>query len=205
MLKERKHTIRQEIIKLLSKGPATIRDISQSVSIMEKEVFEHLISAEKSLKRQNKKLLVEPFRCLSCGFVFKERNSKSRENALIVKMAKSNQLYSGLNKKRTYNGKFNIPLCQASCLLFLYKSPIQDKAGFVFLSTLCSFLRTFLIVFLECPVSFTISLIFYHSFYKLCLFHIDPRLSSPLLISGLCIFLDYQKFALGGSILGYQN
>lgn len=73
MLKERKHTIRQEIIKLLSKGPATIRDISQSVSIMEKEVFEHLISAEKSLKRQNKKLLVEPFRCLSCGFVFKER------------------------------------------------------------------------------------------------------------------------------------
>lgn len=73
MLKERNHTIRQEIINLLSEGPSTVRDISQSVSIMEKEVFEHLISVEKSLKRQNKKLRIEPYRCLNCGFVFKKR------------------------------------------------------------------------------------------------------------------------------------
>lgn len=73
MLKDRKHTIRQEIINLLSEGPSSVRDISQSVSIMEKEVFAHLLSVEKSLKHQSKKLQIKPYRCLNCGFVFKNR------------------------------------------------------------------------------------------------------------------------------------
>lgn len=75
---DRIHTVRQDMISLLSQGPKTVRDISQSVGLMEKDVVAHLTFVEKTLKHQGKRLCSEPYRCLSCGFVFKSRKKFSK-------------------------------------------------------------------------------------------------------------------------------
>ena len=66
-------TIRQEIIDLLSSEKLTIRDLSQAVSLQEKEIWDHLGHIERSLQHQSKKLMVSPYECLTCGFVFEGR------------------------------------------------------------------------------------------------------------------------------------
>lgn len=66
-------TIRQQIIDLLGAGEANLRDISQGVGISEKEVVDHLAHIERSGRRQGKKLMETPCRCISCGFVFEKR------------------------------------------------------------------------------------------------------------------------------------
>lgn len=75
MSSERKQTIRQEIISLLDKGPLTARDISQLVSITEKDVYHHLASIEKTVRHQKNKVHVEPYYCVDCGFQFKNRKT----------------------------------------------------------------------------------------------------------------------------------
>lgn len=70
---ERSKTIRQEIIDYLENGPMTIRDISQSVGIMEKDVIHHLEFIEKTVRAQKKKILTKPYYCQDCGFEFKKR------------------------------------------------------------------------------------------------------------------------------------
>lgn len=70
---ERIQTVRQEMIDRLIEGPVTIRDLSQSIGIMEKDVGHHLESVEKSIKHQNMKLIIEPYYCMSCGFEFHQR------------------------------------------------------------------------------------------------------------------------------------
>lgn len=72
-MKERKQTIRQEIINHLENGPMTVRDISQSVGIMEKDVFHHLEFIDKTVRTQKKRIQMEPYYCLNCGFEFKNR------------------------------------------------------------------------------------------------------------------------------------
>ena len=66
-------TLRQQIIDLLAEQEMTARDLSQALSIMEKEVYSHLEHIDRSLARQRKKLMVKPFECLSCGFRFDAR------------------------------------------------------------------------------------------------------------------------------------
>lgn len=78
MGRERRATIRQEIIDALAGGPQTIRDLSQTVGIMEKDVAGHLPFIEKSLKRQGKTLLSQPYQCINCGFVFEGRKKFSK-------------------------------------------------------------------------------------------------------------------------------
>jgi predicted Zn-ribbon and HTH transcriptional regulator len=75
MTAERQLTIRQEIITLLGQGPMTARDISQAVSIMEKDVPHHLASIKKTLKQQKKRLETEPHYCMDCGFEFTKRKT----------------------------------------------------------------------------------------------------------------------------------
>jgi len=75
MSNERKQTIRQEIIIHLENGPLTVRDISQSVGIMEKDVYHHLTFIEKTVRHQKKRIHVEPYYCLDCGFQFKNRKT----------------------------------------------------------------------------------------------------------------------------------
>jgi predicted Zn-ribbon and HTH transcriptional regulator len=67
-------TVRQQIIDLLSSEELTVRDISQTVRIPEKEVVDHLSHIERSMQRIGKKLVIDPYRCLSCGFVFEKRS-----------------------------------------------------------------------------------------------------------------------------------
>ncbi len=75
MSNERIQTIRQEIISYLENGPLTVRDISQAVGIMEKDVYHHLAFIEKTVKHQKKRINVEPYYCLDCGFQFKNRKT----------------------------------------------------------------------------------------------------------------------------------
>ncbi len=70
---DNKQTIRQEIITLLSSEELTIRDLSQAVSLPEKEVVGHLGHIERSLQRQKKTLMITPYKCLTCGFTFDKR------------------------------------------------------------------------------------------------------------------------------------
>jgi len=78
MINERKQTIRQEIIDVLENNPLTVREISQSIGIMEKDVYHHLSFIEKSIKHHNKKIDIEPHCCMNCGFQFKNRKTFKR-------------------------------------------------------------------------------------------------------------------------------
>lgn len=75
MINERKQTIRQAIIDALENNALTVREISQSIGIMEKDVYHHLSSIDKSVKHQHKKIDMEPHYCMNCGFQFKNRNT----------------------------------------------------------------------------------------------------------------------------------
>jgi predicted Zn-ribbon and HTH transcriptional regulator len=71
-------TIRQQIIDLLSNHEMDAREISREVGIREKEVYEHLVHIAKSLAAKGKALLIQPSRCLSCGYVFEDRKRFTR-------------------------------------------------------------------------------------------------------------------------------
>ncbi len=71
-------TIRQQIIAILEENEMTAMELSKELKIREKEVYEHLLHINKSLKPLKKKLIVDPFRCLICGFVFENRKRYTR-------------------------------------------------------------------------------------------------------------------------------
>ena len=71
-------TIRQQIIDLLMEEELNARDLSQALSIMEREVYPHLEHIARSLARQGKKLIVSPCRCLKCGYTFEHRKRFSK-------------------------------------------------------------------------------------------------------------------------------
>jgi predicted Zn-ribbon and HTH transcriptional regulator len=73
-----KQTVRQLIIDLLSSDELTLRDLSKAASITEKDVMDHLIHIEKSVRNQGKKLIEIPYQCLSCNFVFDRRSRFNR-------------------------------------------------------------------------------------------------------------------------------
>ena len=75
MIDERKQTIRQEILNHLENAPMTVREISQSVGILEKDVYHHLTFIEKSVRHQKKRIHVESCYCMNCGFQFKNRKT----------------------------------------------------------------------------------------------------------------------------------
>lgn len=67
-------TIRQKITEALKGGMLTAKDISGIVGIKEKEVFVHLEHVAKTNAVKGKtRFVVEPSRCLNCGFVFRKR------------------------------------------------------------------------------------------------------------------------------------
>ena len=56
----------------------TVRQISQAVGIMERDVYHHLPFVDKTLKSGKKKLGTDPYYCLNCGFEFRHRRSFKR-------------------------------------------------------------------------------------------------------------------------------
>jgi transcriptional regulator len=67
-------TIRQAIIEMLSQGEYKAIDISQTLKLREKEVFDHLQHIKRTLSSHGKRLIIIPARCLECSFVFESRN-----------------------------------------------------------------------------------------------------------------------------------
>ena len=71
-------TIRQEIISILDNTAMDARELSKKLGIREKKVYEHLEHIRRSVKIKKKKLIVNPFTCLLCNYVFKDRKRLSR-------------------------------------------------------------------------------------------------------------------------------
>lgn len=71
-------TIRQWMIALLSEEEMSSRELSQAIGIREKEVYEHLSHIARSVAAQRKKLIIRPFSCLGCGYVFQDRKRFTR-------------------------------------------------------------------------------------------------------------------------------
>jgi len=83
MIDERKQTIRQEIIDELESNALTVRDISQSIGILEKDVYHHLTFIEKTIKNQNKRIHVEPYYCMNCGLIMIIEHYGKKSSGLI--------------------------------------------------------------------------------------------------------------------------
>ncbi|MEE4264630.1 MAG: transcriptional regulator [Desulfobacteraceae bacterium] len=71
-------TVRQKIIKLLSEDELDARGLSREAGIREKEVYDHLAHIARSLAAKGSKLNIRPGRCLSCDYVFKDRQRFTR-------------------------------------------------------------------------------------------------------------------------------
>ena len=71
-------TIRQQMILLLTENEMNARELSQAIGIREKEVYEHLPHIARSVAVQKKKLIIHPVRCLTCGYIFKDRKRFTR-------------------------------------------------------------------------------------------------------------------------------
>ena len=71
-------TIRKEIAQLLSEDDLSARDLSQAIGIREKDVYHHLAHVARSVAAQGKRLLILPFKCLACGYLFEERKRYTR-------------------------------------------------------------------------------------------------------------------------------
>jgi len=75
---DNQQTVRQQIFDLLSSEEMTVRDLSQAVSIPEKEVVDHLGHIERTAQSQGKRLIITPYKCLSCGYIFDKRSRLTR-------------------------------------------------------------------------------------------------------------------------------
>ena len=75
---ERTRTVREAIREELLRGAATARELSERVSIREKDVAEHLEHLDKSLRARGERLVVEPATCIACGYAFARRSRLTR-------------------------------------------------------------------------------------------------------------------------------
>ncbi len=71
-------TIRKQMIELLDNKEMSAREISQTIGIREKEVYEHLSHIARSVNAQRKKLIIIPAECSECGYVFENRKRYTR-------------------------------------------------------------------------------------------------------------------------------
>lgn len=69
-------TIRQKMKGLLEQDKWNSLELSSELSIEERVVFHHLEHVKRSLK--GKRLVVDPYVCQGCGYVFRKRNRLDR-------------------------------------------------------------------------------------------------------------------------------
>src|SRR2546421_1003769 len=62
----------------LLRGAATARELSERVSIREKDVAGHLEHLERSLRARGERLVIEPASCIACGYAFVRRARLTR-------------------------------------------------------------------------------------------------------------------------------
>ena len=66
-------TVRQQALQLLQNEAMSVRELSQALGVSEKDLYAHLAHVARSLQPTGRRLVVEPFDCLACGYRFKER------------------------------------------------------------------------------------------------------------------------------------
>jgi predicted Zn-ribbon and HTH transcriptional regulator len=66
-------SLRQEIISLLRVKEMPARELSQILSLRERDVYDHMYHIRKSIKASGEELVITQSRCLRCGFEFKSR------------------------------------------------------------------------------------------------------------------------------------
>ncbi len=71
---ERSVPVRAAIREALLGRPLSAHEISQRASVSEKDVAAHLEHLDRSLRAKGERLVVTPAKCLSCGYVFRERS-----------------------------------------------------------------------------------------------------------------------------------
>lgn len=69
----RPKTTRQATTDELLLGMRTIRELSQALGISEREVIAHLPHVRQSAKHKGYEFVIEPSKCLKCGFIFEHR------------------------------------------------------------------------------------------------------------------------------------
>lgn len=74
---ERHKTIRQSMIELLKEQSLSARDLSQMLSVTEKEAVSHLYHVQKSVSPEFA-LVVEAAACQHCGYTFETRKRLSK-------------------------------------------------------------------------------------------------------------------------------
>jgi hypothetical protein len=75
---ERTQTVRAAIREELLRGSATARELSERISVREKEIAEHLEHLTRSLRARGERLVVDPASCIACGYRFSRRTRLSR-------------------------------------------------------------------------------------------------------------------------------
>ena len=82
---ERTRTVREAIREELLRGAATAREISERVSIREKDVAGHLEHLEKSLRARGERLVIQPASCISltCSPTITQRTTTSIAPVMI--------------------------------------------------------------------------------------------------------------------------
>ncbi len=70
---ERHDTVRHEIAALLEGSALTAKEISASVRLPEREVYDHLEHLRKTMSKRDYQLIVTPAECAKCGFIFRKR------------------------------------------------------------------------------------------------------------------------------------
>ena len=71
-------TVRQQIIDLLIERDMSANELSRAIGVREKEVATHLNHIGRSAAAKGKTLIIRPFQCLSCGYMFTERKRFTR-------------------------------------------------------------------------------------------------------------------------------
>ena len=66
-------TIRQEIADFLKEAPMTALEISRTLGIREKVVYDHLPHIARSAEARGECFVISPAQCLRCGYHFRER------------------------------------------------------------------------------------------------------------------------------------
>jgi predicted Zn-ribbon and HTH transcriptional regulator len=75
-LSEAASTVRQRLNEILREGEWGFEELRRELEAPARALEEDLRHVERSLKRGPERLQVEPARCRSCGFVFRERASR---------------------------------------------------------------------------------------------------------------------------------
>ncbi len=71
---ERSRTIRELIRRaLLEPEPCSLRDLSQAVSLREKDLIAHLEHVRRSARRNKERFVIKPASCRKCDYAFEER------------------------------------------------------------------------------------------------------------------------------------